>query len=429
MAGWFKAGGFNFPTSTGSLAITGLPGEPQGIIFFGGNQNTLDSLLHPAAPGLFFGMAWRDVDTGNVDYQTQCWTTYGLRWRPRPICCLSTGTTILFEASVVAFNANGFTLTISDAAPAGHRVHYLAWGGFNGSEGKTMGGTSGGQVFNFASLGYRPLSALMFDMFSSGASRDSSAANAIYFTMGTANFREDYAAGSPFTPGNNATAITMRAQAGVAEGFTQQYFSILNDAITASVASGVAGTWATNIDHLRPNPAYTSDGLRATLFGHPNRAQLVWWNCEGSVHQVDTPAVAAVNEYTALSNVGRVQAALFFGTTGFGSEEELGVNVAYVFGVLTEDYQAVVAFDTGRGNAPANGTKSYYQSEQACFINGLSPGGGVRVASGEIVGNKVRLTGEIASNPSHGGSFMQVWGPEVPAVWVPQIYRRRAFGV
>lgn len=411
----FKAGGFTFPTTTGAFSVSGLGFQPQGIIFFGGNQAPLDTLLTPAAPGVFFGMAWRDKDSGAIDYQAQANTVFGVRWRPRPICAISTGVSIDYEASAVSFDADGFTLTVSVAAPASRTVHWLAWGGLAEARGKILPGTAGGQVFDIASLAARPLSALAFSMFASGAARDSSAAGFIYYTMGVGNFPEL----NTDALNNNATAITFRSTGTTSEGWTQQYLNQLDDAILASVASGPAGTYQTNVDHLRPYPAWTDQALRATLFGTPNLAALAWLSQEGSVHFADTPNVGATSIVTARANIQKVEAALFFGTTAYASEEQLGIGVAYLYGVLTKGYQGVVAFDSGKGTT----SPAFIQSKSACYANALTPAGGVRLASGEIIGNAVRLTGVLASNPQIRPSFVQLWGGP-SAVWIPQIYRR-----
>lgn len=424
MAGDFRGGSFYFPTVTGDFDVVvspelpelGLAG-PQGIFFFGGNQPDEDTLVHPTAPGLFFGVVWTDVGSGLVDAECQAQTTYGVRWVSQPICSLSTGTTVEYAASAVTFNPQGFTLTVSTAAPGVRLVHYLLWANFLGAEGGTYGGTSLGQVFDQA-LDYRAFSAFVMSMFSSGASRDGSAADALYLSLGGACFPRENTA----LLNDNVQAMTFRSPGTTSEGFTQDQHQVLDDGVTLGVHSGPAGTYLDDVNHLRPYPNWDSEALRLTLYGSPDRSEMVWWDCEADVATVSSPDVAAVSTYTAPSRIDEIQAALFFGTTGYGSEEQLGVNYAYTLGFLTPDAQGVVAFDTGHGNAPADGTLSFFQSQAACLAACLSPGGGIRVSSGEILANQVKLTGEIASNTSFGWTEMMVWGKE--GVWRPQIYRR-----
>lgn len=418
--GDFAAGGFYFPLSTGPLdvVIDGWDDKtPQGIIFFGGNQPDEDSLVHPAAPGLFFGLAWTEKGTTTIDYQSQAQTTYGTRWSSKPIVSLSTGTTVEYEADAVSFELGGFTINVSVAAPGARLVHWLAWSGFQ-SEGTTVGGTGLGDIYDIAALGYRAFAALSMQMFSSGASRDSAASGAIYLSLGAACFPEE----STALGNDNYSAITFCSPGTTSQGFTQKQHRVLDDQITLSVHSFVAGTYLDDVDHLRPYPDWDSEALRLTLFGAPHRSEVVWWDCESWIAAVTAPDLGASTVYSPPSRIEETQAALFFGTTGYGKEEQLGVNFAYTLGVLTENYQGCVAFDTGHGDAPADGTMSFYQSQEACLITSLSPGGGVRVASGEILGSDVALTGEVATNGSLGHNGMILWGKL--GKWRPQIYRR-----
>lgn len=431
MAGWFKAGTFDFKTSGGTQAITGLPGQPSGVIFFGSNQSALDTLLHGPGivPGVFFGMAWRTL-AGGIDFQSQSNAgrvtpaSYGVRWRARPITMIVSGTTLEYEASSITFDANGFTLTIATPAPGVRPIHYLAWGGFAEARGSHANkGVATNHDFVLAARAY---SGLAFSMFASGNNRNSQNGSACYFTMGTGNFPED-----PFTgPGagdlNYATAITMRAQTQTAEGWTQRYINgPFNNTIMAAVSSGLVGTWQTQYDHLRPVPTMTDLTLRLSLFGSPSVASLAWWDAEGAVVSVNHPgSVGGISDHVAPARVPGVDAGLFFGTTGYGSESQLGVNCAYIFGVITDEYQGVVAWDTGRGAAPADGVAHFFQSKQACYAECLRSGG-LRVSSGQIIGNTVRLTGVRVDTGAPGKSGnLQMWGTSRPVMWLPHIYRR-----
>jgi hypothetical protein len=421
MAEKFKAGYFYFPTSGTSHAVTGLGFQPQGIIFFGGNQSTEDAIVHTANPGLFFGMAWRDATSGSVDYQSISNAMMGVRWRPYPISCITSGTGIDYEASAVTFDSDGFTLTISNTASASRLVHYLAWGDHDGAAGTSIGHTASvGADYDYTGLGYRPLSALAFSMFSSGASRDGANGGAAYFTMGTNNFPFD----DPESTSNGG-AITFWGSTQTADGLTQSYLNFSQTFIQASVAGGLIGQWIGNIDHARPTPDWDSDGIRISLFGYPNRTQATWWSCEGQHIGVTSPDVGDVNSYTATApRIPAVEAALFFGTTGYGDESQAKgqVNVAYMYGVLTKDYQGVVAWDTGLGPAPAD-DPHFFQSRQMCYAESMT-NSGLRASSGEIFGNTVRLTGEIADTalPEKSG-HMQVWAGVPEASWIPHIYR------
>ncbi len=421
--GTFAAGHFYMPTSGGSFAVTGLDIEPQGIIFFGGNQDAEDTLLHPTTPGAFFGMAWRDVDSGAIDYQAQAVTTFGTRWTQKPIACLASPGAIEYEASSVTFDADGFTINVSDPAPGPRLIHYLAWGEFDGAEGKSVGST-GQATYNFNALGYRPLSFLGLSMFSSGATREGNNAAAMYISMGVSNFPEE----DTDDWNHNLMALAFRFQTQTAEGLTAQWVSPLETSITYTVASGAVGVWQDNWDHVEPYPTFESEAIRLRTFGHPNRFQLAWLDCEASGHPVSPPNFGVETVTTVREYINQAQAAFFFGTTGYSSVAELGVNQAWTMGVCTKDalgngYQGCVAFDGGRGDPPADGTRSFFQSKQACLVNSLSPGGGIRVASGWLDGEDLHLVGEISSNPNIGPVMAQIWGKEAeqPDMWLMEV--------
>lgn len=404
----YKAGSFYFPTGGGAFSVN-LGFEPQGVAFFGGNQDAEDVSVVGGTPGVFFGMMWRDYLTNNVDYQSQANTTHGVRWQSAPITCLSVGSTVDYEAATGSLDALGFTINVTTPAPGFRLIHYLAWGEFEGAHGASLGATSP-TTFDLA-LPYRPFTGLMFQMFASGASRDSSNASSNYFSMGVGNFPEDEDLTD--TINNNAMGITFRTQTSMGQiGYTQHTTNFFDTGITQSVHSGVAGTFLTDIDHFEPAPPHNVNGARVRLFGVHSRASIAFWTGEGSSHNCNLPNFGNTAVITARENVQEIEAALFFGPNGYGEEQQLTPHVAYHYGVLTEDYQGCVAFDTGVGGSPATGTPSFFQSKQYCVADDIRSGG-LRVASGELQGEDLVLTGEFSSNPGLGSSLVQLYGPEV----------------
>lgn len=427
--GAFVAGSFEFPTGGGThTVIDGLLFEPQGCLLFGSNQETEDTVLSGGNPGVFIGLVWRDVDSGLIDYQAQSNTTFGVTWSPVPILMLTSGTTVEYAASSAAFTDNGLTITVSTAAPGTRRIHYLVWGGFDGAEGKNMQ-APGNQpdVFDFLNLGYRPMSMLSFAMFASGATRTGSNGGSNYLTVGVANFPgegDEYDESSEVdAANNNAGAITFRTFTQMGSvGYTQGWGNPLNTHIHPSVHSGLVGTFLTDFDHAHPYPDFTSEGLRMSLWGFPNVASMVWWSTEGHTQSVESPEVGVTVVHQAASYIDGIEACFFFGATGYGSEQQLTPNLGYMLGVLTQDYQAVVAWDAGIGGAPADGTPYFFQSRECCFAESLH-GGGVRASSGEIFGDELHLTGVIASASSPAeAQFVQMW--EAP-IFAPTVHQRR----
>lgn len=419
--GTFEAGHFYFPTGGGALSIP-LSFDPQGAIFFGGNQDAEDTLLHPTFPGLFVGMVWTDVD-GGVDQQAQAITSFGTRWTQKAITSVGAPGSIEYEGTV-ALGSEELIVTPTDPAPGSRLVHYLAWGEFDGAEGDNSQHSGGGAIADYLSLGYRPLSALGFSMFASGASREGNNGSALYLALGVSNWPEE----DTDDWNHNVMALAMRAQTQTAEGLTTQWQSPLETSFTYTVSSGLVGAWQDNWDHLQPHPTHTSEGLRLQTYGHPNVMSMAWWDCEASAHAVSPPNFGVETVTTVREYINEAQAVLFFGTTGYSSVAELNVNQAWTMGVCTKDaqgngYQGCVAFDGGRGEAPADGTRSFFQSKQACLVNSLSPGGGVRVASGWLDGEDLHLVGEISSNPNIGPVMAQIWGKEAeqPDMWIMEV--------
>lgn len=411
----YKAGHFYFPTSGGSFGVD-LPFEPQGVALFGGNQSTEDALLTGGNPGLFFGMIWRTIGTEAVDYQSQSNTAFGVHWQNKPITCASSGTGVDYEASSATLDSDGFTINVTTPASGSRLVHYLAWGEFDGAHGASMvEGTS-----TFTGMGYRPFTALMFNMFAAGSVRNGRNGSSNYYTMGVSNWPEEEDLNDAIN--NNIMAITFRTFTSMGSiGYTQQFANFFDTSIAIGVHSHIAGTYLSDIEHFEPWPTHLSDGVRVRLFGSPNRSSTAWWSGEGSSHFVSTPDEAAQTTVTARQNLDAAEAALFFGVE-YGEEQFLSPHCAYHFGVLTEDYQGCVAFDTAIGGSPATGTPSFFQSKQYCLADNIRSTG-MRVASGELSGRDVILTGIDSSNSSIGPGCVQIYGPAVdePSMYVMDV--------
>lgn len=416
----FKAGSFYFPTSTGSFAITGTGFEPQGIIFFGGNQATEDSLLTPSTPAIFFGMTWLDLATGLPDSQALSNIAYGDAFKPDPIvCCGNAGCNIEYRASLVSLDADGFTLNATVAAPGSRLVHYLAWGEQPHSNGTSIAGESN----NTLTLGYHPSTILAFHHWVNANARDMCHPSGVYFSMGVANQSPDLSP-PPYGRQSNAMVIAMRtfSQLG-AIGYNTTWMNPFNGAspaISNSVRPWVAGSILTTFDHAHPTPTLDGTNLFYGATGYPTRDSVAWWDCEGQVRRVNGPTVGDTVTYTAAPHVGDVEAAFFFGNTGYTSEGILDPRPCLTFGVLTPDYQGCVGLDF----RPVSDPPSFFQSKQTCYLGHVF-GDDVVAASGVISGRDVTLTGErFPAVGSQNGGFMQVWGSCKPIHgWMPQSYR------
>jgi hypothetical protein len=189
------------------------------------------------------------------------------------------------------------------------------------------------------------------------------------------------------------------------------FFNFFDASITPGPNPAITGGSLYNdiVDHAYPVPNYLGTSIHFQLDTNPARSSAIMLNCEGSSHGVQVPEVGNVNVYTAREYIDEVEAVLFFGNCGHDHLSSLDYGLAYGYGVLTEDYQGCVGFDRqthGGGNPPG-----FFQSKEMCHATSLV--NGVRAASGEIIGNQVHLTGEIASSAPMSSMIMQMWGPDV----------------
>lgn len=428
----YKAGGFYMPTSPGPFVVDGLGFTPQGVMFMGGNQAAEDVVLSPSNAGAFFGMAWRDVLTDAIDQQALfSGAPTMFNFRPSAItCAASSGSVQDYRADIVSFDGDGFTLNVTTPAPGARPIHYLAWGEFEGAHG-TGDGVSFDNAHLTFNLPYRPGVGLMYHFWPTGGVRDRIGNGGNYFSMGVGNWPRELLTPSPHGPVTHggASAIRVFSQLG-AVGYTQQLSGAFGDSATSlTIRPWVAGSYLTAIDHLAPQPNWDSGdpddgyGIQIDMWGYTTRHAVVWWTGEGSLRSAEVPDQGVTTVHTATPNLQEVEAVLFFGTTGYGTEQQLGPPCAYHFGVLTNDYQGCVMYDLGVGTGGGqDGTPRYFQSSQYCYAANMYAG--IRTASGEISGNQVLLTGEIEDSPDpRPAIFMNMYGGGAPAssMWMMEV--------
>jgi hypothetical protein len=423
----YKGVGFDMPTSPGSFVIGDLGFTPQGAVFMGGNQTAEDVVTSPSNAGAFFGMAWLDAVSGLIDQQALgSMAPQGFHFYPAAIsmCGGSSGATIDYRAVVTSFDDDSITLNVTHAASGNRPIHCLIWGDFDGAHGSTGVSFDNAQV-NF-DVGYRAGTGLMFHFFPTGGVRDRQGNGGNWFSMGVGNWPIDEDP-PPYGPQTQAGASAIRLFSALGSvGYTQQLLNHFGPGHTSlSLRPWVAGSYLTAYDLLYPYPGWPGGDetkVRMEMWGYTTRHSAAWWTGEGSVEFVGTPDNGDTDVHTANANVEEVEAVLFFGTTGYGTEAQGNPPCAYIFGVLTEDYQGCVTYDLGIGGAPTDGTPRFFQSTQHCYADNMYEG--VRTASGEIVGNEVHMTGEQENSSSEGrSSFMQMYGGEVdqPDMWLMEV--------
>src|SRR5262245_56677858 len=66
MAARYKTGVITVPSSTGTMAVTGLGGTRKDVFFMGTNWLAEDTAVTSAGTGIFRGMAARDYSAGTI---------------------------------------------------------------------------------------------------------------------------------------------------------------------------------------------------------------------------------------------------------------------------------------------------------------------------------------------------------------------------
>jgi hypothetical protein len=172
-----------------------------------------------------------------------------------------------------------------------------------------------------------------------------------------------------------------------------------------------AGFFNDGYDHMQPVPTVLDTTARITL-NNAHRSSPLFLACNGYIRHVSCPDASTTVVYTTTDYIDEIEAALFFGPGGHDHFiTSGGGGCAYMYGVLTEDYQGCVAFDR---HQDSDNVGQFYQSSQRCYADSLFGTGTGRIASGEIVGDEVHLTGEEVTAAFNATTLMQVWSPDAP---------------
>lgn len=400
------------------MAITGVGLQPQGIMFIGSNQPDLDTLTRPTNPGAFFGMAWLDVNTGTLDQQS-LFGGMPNQWghfQAAINAAVTQGDDIDYRAYVTSFDIDGFTLNVTNA-PSGFRfVSYIAFGEFDGANGACVGHDT--HVF---ALPYRPWTGIEFHMYNSDGARNGGNNNAYYFTMGSANWPEEIDLPNEDNKTHGGSGVH-RILTNRYWGYSDTILDFLSNTTMPTLASGPAQSYIDNYDHYYPQPGWPTgpaEGIRFEGYADAGRVSGMFWQGEGHLRfQGPVPNLGATKTITAPEHVPTIEAVLFYGLPNYDNATgSSNPAAAYSFGMITEQHQACITWDSFLGDHGFTGTgPGFFQSMQYCYADNLF-GAGPRVQSGEIIGNQIVCTGEIQGTSHQGGSsLMQMWGdaPEVP---------------
>lgn len=395
----FEAGHFYFGSTTVDVGM-----EPQAVLFFGGNQSAEDTVVNGVNPAVFFGIMYKDLGSG-TDYFAISNGNPGVRWQQKPITCISAGSGTDYEATGT-LTSTGFTISPTISPGGARLIHYLAIGELENCVGQNIG-QSGGIVD--VALGYRPLSTLLMNMFAGSAAQNGHNGGANFFGMGCANFPDLDSVFQVDSNNNNAGAMTFQRGDDVI-GSNWVFSNFFDASITPHPHPETANTYNDAVDHMQPYPTYIDTNARLTL-DSAHRSVSLFLDCNGYIRRVNAPDAAGTNTYNAPAYIDDIEVALFFGPGGYDHLSTLNPDCAYMYGVLTENYQGCVSFNRAINSANPTG---FFQSKQLCYADSLFGSGGVRTASGEIQGNQVVLTGETTTAIQNHQTLMQIWGPDVP---------------
>lgn len=423
----YAAGTFDFPLSTGDFSVTGLGFQPEMVIMFGGNQATEDTLLTGLTrPGLFLSMCAVDyANPANLNVQsisiagnaggggttfgyTRTFsTTGGLPVRMQN----TTGSAgIDYRASQITFDADGFTLTVSHAAPGNRPIH---WWAVN-SEDRGLASELALDTTGFFDTGFQIESFLGMAGPTSGNAEANTDSDS-WLQFGTSHWPNNAVDLDTRFSGVTHTGINATGPGG-RQGWTEAFqFSGVN-AQRLVFDLGTAGpSLADGYTHAEPTVLFGTEAvISAADTDVHDQTTVVWTGIPGDARQlIGGATVGDVVSKSTPSWFDRF-ALVMFSTINGPIDVGAGVGSAgtlrYGLGVLHPDYQGCVAMgDDG----------SFYQSTTKCAANCTASG--AEAVEGTILGPTFEVetvVGGAIEVTYHAFGVLKRLG------MIPQIYRR-----
>lgn len=407
----YKSGSFAVPAATGSLAITGVGFQPDGVFFFGSNQPGLDSPVNSVPPiCVFGGMMARDWNSSNVLARSSCWQPSNRRGflDAVPIRTeeLVVGALNGYYATATSLDADGFTVNFA-IVPAGatRYVHWLAWGEADNAGAEVTWSGAGDVTL---ALGWRVLSLLTVGGW------DNTSDGVRSFDSSTGSYGW-YGGGSYPLAGNwqGVFAVdALRSQQRVGGNNT----SGATPTITENYRPGSIGTILGGQNRTRPGVPDTNLFIDYVSSIQSFDMQAFWDgdSSAGSVTPVDLVG-ATVTEPMVNPLVEDVAAVLFFttgDTDGFGTT--LSGNLG--FGVATPDHQACMFMDGSASRVFQSITKGW-----CCDVSAA----GAVAGTVELADQEFTLETTVDSGPAGRQMFYMAFGPREARLRRKQeIYRR-----
>lgn len=404
----WKVGTITVPSSTGSMAITGLGGTPAAVFFWGTNFLTEDTAVTTAHLGLFRGMAAPNyaspgsilnsaasvIPAGDAHHSAASPTN--------PYCMNMLDTTgnlsFLYVSGVTSFDTDGFTLNWVTAASGGYKVVYAALmdvqnvGGFIGSYNNTI------------TLGWKAGASMLHGSFNGPDVGDNNATQEFY--------------GSAAYPGTSSSGWK---GAGISAFWRtelggQGRIDIEANDPTIIITQGAHFTGA----FLTPSniQVYPSSSTQLAVTGDASDGgMVVAWDDEDSMTGFMTTPDNATDT-TTLTGLPFAPGMV----TGYTiSDEPTGgttfLHGAVGFSVVTPDFQWCAIVD-------GVSSQGAYQSFSKGWADNVS-GTSVHAGTMDLTSDGFILTTVEDSLPIGQWVYHAFGHPEQFPVWIPQSYRRR----
>lgn len=339
----YKKGTFNKTTATGNQSVTGVGFQPKAIIFYHTGQAAEGFAAHIAAgygfaayDGAAYGQAAISAQVG--DAQTTSTDGTGYHSAIRCIVMIADAANpaaTQAEASIVSFNADGFTINWNKNAGATDIIHYVALGGTDITNAKvgTYAGPAAIGNNAVAGVGFQP-DAVLFAMGNRSVALDTFTAD------NRASLNLGFMVGGA-TPSQGSIGFGVRG----AQTAIGNFGSVINSTTAISNLRGSA------IDYTATYVSMDADGFTINASTANTGRQLSYLALKGGNYKVGVmtqPTTGTAPFNTATTGVGFQPSGLLFAST----------NSASANGTIDLDTTTVTnpgaSFMIGAGNAGAS---------------------------------------------------------------------------
>lgn len=419
----YAAGSFLFPTSTGDFSVTGVGFEPQIVVMFGSNQAAEDTLLTGLTggangrPGIFYSYNARDYTTdGQINSfcisaagASEAGGGQGFTRAKLPVRMQddTSASNIDYRANAITFDPDGFTITVTNAAPDDRPISWWACGSDQVVWASSLDDYSGTVAAAYDG-GFPARSIIALSGPAAG-----------FGTEATSNADSWLWEGGVHYPHTGLTLDDRWAaeahtglQAGTVlgdQGFTEVFAT--NGTTGNRLVRGLGSVGPALVDSVwvvEPTALHGSEPEFAIGGSLDTQALFAWTSAEGLSDGFESPSVVGNTNSVSVPAWFDRWELIMFATINGDFAGTPNAELRFGVGVLHPDYQGCAVFgDDG----------SFFQSRQ--YMAATCTSAAARYASGEIQGATYEVTTEAGGQVSgiyHG------FGP-LEFGWVPQMYR------